>query len=231
MSPPGRRSLTTPRPHRVDLGRIGIGGSANSAWADSVRSYVSLAHEAARAGGEAAVALVGADHDERRALATPRHADGVLRALESPDDGPLQGRLNDLTRQNRPGRFRTVHLELTAAHGGLHRHTLLAVEKLSLADTSRRGDGDNEQQRKGSLHLMSVLLWHSRQTQHGRAEARLDHSPQLVVTALPTLHQRVANVGTIGTHAIEQEPVADDPARAGTVACRCGGFPGAIGAE
>src|SRR6058998_819928 len=52
-----------------------------------------------------------------------------------------------------------------------------------------------------------------------------------MATALGTLHQRVANVGAIGTRAIEQKPVADEPARAGADARRRDGPPRAVGGE
>src|SRR5262245_10525808 len=80
-----------------------------------------LAEETPGAGGKATVALVGTDDDEGRALAAPGYADGVLGALDPVEQRPLHDRLNDLARQHRAGGGRTVHLELTARHGGLHR--------------------------------------------------------------------------------------------------------------
>src|SRR5438093_12901867 len=79
----------------------------------SVTSAVSasVAHEAAGAGREAAIPLVGAPH-----------------------------------------RIRAVHLELPATHGGLHCHTLLAIEKLTLADTSRPRHGDDKQHETIRFH-------------------------------------------------------------------------------
>src|SRR5206468_7889894 len=64
----------------------------------------------------------------------------------------LQGRLDDLTGKHSPHRIRAVHLELPATHGGLHCHTLLAIEKLTLADTSRPRHGDEKQHETIRFH-------------------------------------------------------------------------------
>src|SRR5213594_81000 len=85
----------------------------------SVTSAVSasVAHEAAGAGREAAIPLVGADHHERRTLAAARDADGELGALQSAHEWALQGRLDDLTGSTVPiafGQFISNRPRLTA---------------------------------------------------------------------------------------------------------------------
>src|ERR1700752_1973155 len=62
-----------------------------------------LAEETPRAGGEAAIALVGTDDDEGRALAAAGDANRELRALDPVEQRPLQGRLHDLARQHGAG--------------------------------------------------------------------------------------------------------------------------------
>src|SRR5262245_62049868 len=112
-----------------------------------------LAEETPGAGGKAAVALVGTDDDEGRALAAAGHADRVLRALDPVEQRSLHDRLNDRWRQHRAGGGRTVHLELTTRHGGLHRHALLAIEELALAHTpageQRREHHERDRARHG----------------------------------------------------------------------------------
>src|SRR4030095_14592546 len=82
----------------------------------------SLPEEAPGPGREAAVAAVGADDDERLPRAAARHANGVFGPLEpGADEGPLQDRLDDLSREDGGLCRRTVQLEATPTPGGLPR--------------------------------------------------------------------------------------------------------------
>ena len=76
------------------------------------------------------------DH-EGGAFAAAGDTDGIFSPLDPIHKGALQGRLDNFARNYGGRRLGTIHLELPATHGGLHRHRLFAVQKLALGHAPR----------------------------------------------------------------------------------------------
>jgi hypothetical protein len=79
-------------------------------------------------------------------LAATGNADRKQTALFTLQVGSLDGRLRDLLRKHLSGCVRTIHFELSTAHGRLYRCRLFVGEKLGLARTTSQDQESNERE-------------------------------------------------------------------------------------
>src|SRR5215510_12916898 len=89
--------------------------------------------EVARTGSKTAVPVLGTDDDTRGAPSTAGDADGIFGPLDPIHPGPLEGRLDNFSRDNDRGHLLTVHLELCTRYRCLRRNALIIVQKFGLA--------------------------------------------------------------------------------------------------
>src|SRR5262249_12253245 len=95
------------------------------------------------------------EDDERRPLIAALDTDRVLDPLQSTHPWALNGRLDVVAREHRPGRRRTVEIEATALQRSLNRRALLAGDDLSLT-RARRHDPDHGAERQACRGLSHV---------------------------------------------------------------------------
>jgi plasmid stability protein len=79
-------------------------------------------------------------------LAATRNADREQAALFALHYRSLENGLRDLLRKHLSGCVRTIHFELSTAHGRLYRCRLFVGEKLGLACTTSEDQQSNERE-------------------------------------------------------------------------------------
>jgi hypothetical protein len=100
--------------------------------------------EPAGACGKTALPSIWTDDDVGVAFSTASHADRIFSPLDPIHPGPLEGGLDDFSRNNGGGHLLTVHLELRTAHRRLRRTKLIIVQKFGLADAPYREEHSDE---------------------------------------------------------------------------------------
>lgn len=111
-----------------------------------------ISDEPARTGCETTLSRFRANDDKNMPFSAARHSDRVLRALDAIYPRPLQGRLDDLARDNFSSCGLTAHLKLPAADGCLHGHGLFIVQELGLADASGNAEHQGREKQASFFH-------------------------------------------------------------------------------
>jgi hypothetical protein len=100
--------------------------------------------ESTGAGGKAALPSIWTDDDVGVAFSTASHADRIFSPLDPIHPGPLEGGLDNFSRNNDRCHLLTVHLELRAGNRCLRRIVLIIVQKFRLANAPRGEDHNDE---------------------------------------------------------------------------------------
>ena len=120
---------------------------------ESEGSLSILGASAVAVGCEAAISALRAEHHHRLTLAAARDADGVLSALVSHHERPIQYRLNRLAREHLTRRRRTVHIESGAIECVAECHRLqLGGERRGIACRNAHQNRDRQGHQKYFFH-------------------------------------------------------------------------------